>query len=354
MQNGMPSGPGALLGAGLKTACRISSGLVCGVSSRGVGYVVPGMSDRLVGSAWGKKRSRRISTLRPVSLQSVSTVSLRGGNCGRSGALSKRRRPHFAIFHRPASFSVSSQTVFLKPAVITFLIFQALLFSTRLYSTQSQLALVLCHCLLAVLVVWIASQHSAVHLGHTHGPGVTHGVACSIATLIALMMCSALLSMSVMVWCAGVPPPSRLLNSEVSLQVSIQSLACWGCGGASSADRSRMVRIGRWSDNCWWSSETSQASSCGVSTAEVKHRLIVLHKVQARHVVVPKGSARSRSTTSTTSIRRSATPCCVRQWAPSQLGWCRLKSPTTMWVSSWVACSRLASVSMVGMSMELW
>ena len=82
--------------------------------------------------------------------------------------------------------------------------------------------------------------------------------------------------MSVVVWSAGVPPPSHLLNSEVSLQVSVQSQACWDCGGASSADRSRMVRIGRWSDNCWWSSETPQASSRGVSTAEVKHRLIVL------------------------------------------------------------------------------
>ena len=87
MRNGMPSGPGALLGMGLKTACQIFSGLVCGVSSRGVGYMVPGMSDRSVGSAWGKKRSRRISTLCPVSLQSMSTVSLRGGNCGGSGAL---------------------------------------------------------------------------------------------------------------------------------------------------------------------------------------------------------------------------------------------------------------------------
>ena len=246
----MPSGPGALLGAGLKTACQISSGLVCGVSSRGVGYVVPGMSDRLVGSAWGKKRSRKISTLRPVSLQSVSTVSLRGGNCGGSGALSKRRQPHFAIFHRPAGFSVSSQTVFLKPAIIAFLIFQALLFSTHLYSTQSQLALVLCHHLLAVLVAWIASWHSTVHPGCTHGPGVTHGVACSIAALIALTMCSTLLSMSVVVWSAGVPPPSHFLNSEVSLQVSVQSQAHWGCGGVSSADRSRMVRIGRWSDDC--------------------------------------------------------------------------------------------------------
>ena len=91
MRNGMPSEPGALLGAGLKTACPISSGLVCEVSSRGVGYVVPGMSDRLVGSAWEKKRSQRISTLHPVSLQSMSTVSLRGGNCGGSGALSEHR-----------------------------------------------------------------------------------------------------------------------------------------------------------------------------------------------------------------------------------------------------------------------
>ena len=251
MRNRMPSGPGALLGAGLKTACRISSRLVHGVSSRGVGYVVPGMSNRLVGSAWGKKRSWRISTLRPVSLQSMSTVSLRGGNCGGSGALSERRQPHFAIFHRPAGFSVSSQTTFLKPAVIAFLIFQALLFSTHLYSTQSQLALVLCHHLLAVLVAWIASQHSAVHPGHTRGLGVTHGVACSIAALIASMMCSTLLSMSVVVWSAGVPPPSHLLNSEVSLQVSVRSQACWGCGGALSANRSRMVRIGRWSDDCW-------------------------------------------------------------------------------------------------------
>ena len=312
MRNGMPSGPGALLGVGLKTACQISSGLVRGVSSRGVGYMVPGMSDRSVGSVWGKKRSRRISTLRPVSLQSVSTVSLRGGNCGGSGALSKRRRPHFTIFHKPTGFSVSSQTAFLKPTIITFLIFQALLFSTHLYSAQSQLALVLCHCLLAVLVVWIASQHSTVHPGHAHGPGVTHRVACSIAALIALTMCSTLLLMSVVVWSAGVPSPSHLLNSEVSLQVSVWSQAHWGRGGASSADRSRMVRIRRWSDDCWWSSETPQASSCGVSTAEMKHRSIVLHKVRAHHVVVPGGSARSRSTASTTSIRWSASPCCVR------------------------------------------
>ena len=85
--------------------------------------------------------------------------------------------------------------------------------------------------------------------------------------------------MSVMVWSAGVPPPSHLLNSEMSLQVSIQSQAYWGCGDASSADRSRMVKIGKWSDNCWWSLETPQASSHRVSTAEMKHRSIVLHKV---------------------------------------------------------------------------
>ena len=55
MQNGMPSGPDILLGVGLKTACQISSRLVCGMSSRGVGYVVPDMSDRLMGSVWERR-----------------------------------------------------------------------------------------------------------------------------------------------------------------------------------------------------------------------------------------------------------------------------------------------------------
>ena len=135
--------------------------------------------------------------------------------------------------------------------VIAFLIVQALLFSAHLYTTQFQSTPDLCHHHLALLAAWIASLHFTVQPEWFCKHGDAHKMAILITCLIVCTMCSAQSSMLVVLRKTGASFCSILLNSAVSLLVSVQSQTLWDQGDISSADRLRVVRIGRWLEECW-------------------------------------------------------------------------------------------------------